>query len=341
MSRLRAFLSRRRRVLRGVIVLLVVTAAACSPAAPPALQEFRLSRKHMGTEVTLTVLHASEETARAAIVAAFAEIERLEATLSPYRASSEVARLNRAGSFDAGPETLFVIGKALHFHRLSGGAFDISVQPILDLYGRSFASGAGPPGDEEIRRTLELVDAGAIEISGNRISMPPGMQITPGGIAKGYAVDRAAAVLRERGIHHGLVNAGGDMAAIGRNRTRPWSIALKDPRRSGFVTVLPLEDRAVATSGDYERFFEPSRRFHHIIDPRTGYSATELASVTVVAGTALAADALATSLFVLGPTAGLELVETLPSVEALLVTPAGEVLMSSGLETRCESASSR
>ncbi len=311
------------------VAFLCLLLSACAPGP---LEEVTETRWLLGTSVTITVLHEDLAEARSAIGSAFDEIARLERLLHTGGEGSEVARLNREGRIAAGPELLHLIGKAIEYHRLGGGSFDMTVQPLLDLYGESFGVKGRPPTEEEIERVLGFVGTERIGISGKTVTLDPGMKITLGGIAKGYAIDRAVSTLAERGVTRGLVNAGGDMRALGSRMDRPWNIALQNPRdRTDHVAILPLAGKAVATSGDYERFFEPTKKFHHIVDPRTGYSAGKLISATVVASGALDADALATTVFVLGPEAGMKLVDGMEGVEALLITAGREILKSTGL----------
>jgi len=285
----------------------------------------------MGTVVSITVVEQEGIPATVAIDAAFAEIERIDRLMSTYDPESELSALNRDGSIEAGADLLEVVRRALEVHRLSGGAFDPTVEPLLELYGSSFQDRGGPPSPAEIRAALALVDAGRISIEGRQISLPAGGRITLDGIAKGYAIDRAIDALWKRGVRGALVNAGGDVRALGRKGGVPWSVALENPRDPReFLTTIPLEELAVATSGDYRRFFDPERKVHHILDPRSGESASGVISVTVTAPTAMTADALATAVFVLGVEEGIELVEELDGIEALLVTEERRVVTSSG-----------
>ena len=161
------------------------------------------------------------------------------------------------------------------------------------------------------------------------------MRIDLGGIAKGYAVDNCIAILQGLGIRNALVTAGGDSRLIGDRWGRPWTIGIRDPRReNGVIALLPLVDVAVSTSGDYERYFEENGiRYHHIIDPKSGDSARELQSVTIIGPDATTTDALSTSVFVLGLAKGLELVNRLPNIDAILVDSAGSMHYSEGLES--------
>jgi thiamine biosynthesis lipoprotein len=206
------------------------------------------------------------------------------------------------------------------------------VQPELDLYSWSFGEKGRPPTAAEIADVLRLVDYRRIRIEENRIVLGPGQRITLGGIAKGYAVDRALETLRKHGVRRALVDAGGDIGTLGsRGAGRDWVVALRNPRQpQQYVTRIRAAGTAVVTSGDYERYFDEQRSFHHIVDPRTGYSATELISVTVVAGDAFDADAISTSVFVLGAEKGLILVESMDAVDALLITRERNILRSSG-----------
>ncbi len=309
-----------------IVVLVFLTEARdARPAA-------RATRLAMGTTVTITALHHGERQAGRAIEAAFAEIERIEAALSIYRDSSEVNRLMRSRSIEAGPDLLTVVRAAQLYHDLSGGAFDITVEPVLEVYDRAFDRRERPPAAAEIDSARSLVGFERLSLSGNTITLAEGTRIDLGGIAKGYIIDRAVETLRRRGIRNGLVNAGGDIRAFGRNNGEPWRIALQNPRDpSDYLAVIEVADRSVTTSGDYERYFDPDREYHHIIDPRTGRSATALMSVTIIAPRAMEADALATSVFVLGPRDGLELVERLEGIEALLITREREIILSPGM----------
>jgi thiamine biosynthesis lipoprotein len=282
----------------------------------------------MGTLVSITVLASDRAEA---VEKAFAEIDRLERMMSTYVEESEISRLNRDGSLAAGAEMQEVVERALHFHRISGGAFDITVKPVLDLHEASFDRDGNPPGEAELEAVSDRVDSAGIRIDDGTIALAQGAEITLDAIAKGYIVDRAVEILRGSGVEHALVNAGGDVRALGDKAGVPWRVALQNPRDpSDYLAVIDLSDRSVATSGDYRRYFEPTLQHHHILDPRTGTSARDLISVTVTAETAMDADALSTTVFVLGPHEGLALVESLDGVEALVVTADREVLQSSG-----------
>lgn len=309
----------------GVFSLALV---ACEEPTSRVLSE---TREPMGTIVTITVSGAEPERARAAVEAAFAEIEAVEDTFSTYRSESELSRLDGEGSLEAGPMLLEVTRRALEIGRLSDGAFDPTVLPVLELFASAFEERGMPPSEEELRAALELVGASKVTIEGRRITLAPGAKLTLDGLAKGYAIDRAIQALREGGVPGALVDAGGDVRVFGSKEGRPWRVALQNPRDpADYLAVLELQEGAVATSGDYRRYFDPEREYHHIVDPRTGRSAHGVISATVRADTAMTADALATAVFVLGVERGLELVEGLDGVEALLVGEDRKVRRSSG-----------
>ncbi|MFH2028583.1 MAG: FAD:protein FMN transferase, partial [Nanoarchaeota archaeon] len=311
-----------RKIIFLLILLLLVT--GCT-------YKVEDTKELMGTIVTITVYDSDKGKAELAVMDAFEEISRIDKLLSNYNNESEVYLLNKEGMIDnPSVELSENIKKARYYSELSNGAFDITVQPILDLYSKSFSEKGVAPGDDEINNVLQKVSYDYIYTKpGLILFRTDGMSITLGGIAKGYAIDQAINVLRRERIKHALVNAGGDMRAIGNKGNEDWQIALQNPRnKEEFITVIPLNDKSVVTSGDYERYFDENKTFHHIIDPRTGYSATELMSVTIIANNAWDADAISTSVFVLGKEKGLELIESLNGVEGLIITREKEIVKS-------------
>lgn len=294
-----------------------------------------ITKELMGTTVAITVYNDDKKEAEKVINLAFEEIKRIEGLLSNFKNDSEVFLLNKNGFIEnPSNDLVYNVKKALRYSEISQGSFDITVQPILDLYTDSFENKKRAPTDEEIKETLKLVNFEDIIIEFKKIRFEKeGMKITLGGIAKGYAIDKAIDVLEKNYIEHALVNAGGDLRALGNKGDEKWSIALANPRNKGeYIALIKLNNNSVATSGDYERYFDEDKKFHHIVDPRTGYSATELISVTIIADKAIDADALATSVFVLGKEKGLELIEELDNVEGLVITKDREIVKSSGFE---------
>jgi FAD:protein FMN transferase len=298
------------------------------------LRRVRESRTRMGTVVTLTVVSPDGAEARAWIHDAFAEMERLERVLSRHRDDSALGRLNREGRLPRPPlELVEVLRHAQELARRSDGAFDVTVLPLLALWERSVAEAGRPPADRDIGAALARVDHRAVRLTGETIAFErPGMAITLDGIAKGYIVDRTLDRLVARGAERVLVDAGGDMATGGAGiDDESWTVGLQDPHADRLLGLVRLGGDCVATSGDYMRTFTDDRRNHHILDPRTGRSPEETSSVSVISGTAMAADALSTTLLVLGPARGLELLEEISGAEGMIVTKQGAQVRSSGL----------
>lgn len=306
------------------------------------------SRPMMGTMVEITALGPDRDLCDRSVEQAFQEIEAVDRLMSSFKGDSQVSQLNRlAGKtwMVLDPEVLDVLEAAVLYSRLSEGAFDITVGPLLRLWG-FYRDKGHLPSTQEIGQARSRVNYRDIEIDqpkGRARLKKPGMAIDLGAIAKGYAVDKAVEALKKKGIRKGLVNAGGDLYAFGRPEEKaPWLIGLQHPReREKVATVLEVEDRAVATSGNYERYFVlKGKRYTHILDPRTGWPIQGMASVTVMADSAMKADALATSVFVLGPQRGLALLNRLPGVEGIIVAeegPGGKQLVpyfSKGLKGR-------
>jgi FAD:protein FMN transferase len=298
----------------------------------------------MDTTVELRLQAESRKEAESVKAGLVTEMERLEGLLSRSLSGSDVNRVNRmAGQEPAqvSPETLAVTRAALEFARLTEGAFDPTIAPLLNIWG-FLGQQYRVPAMDEIEAALALVDYRLLELDPQRgtVYLPEaGMSLDLGGIAKGYIVDRGLALLSRSGIRHAFLNAGGDIGLLGsRPDGTPWRIGVRHPREENqYIAVIPLNGGAVVTSGDYERTFEQnSVRYHHILDPSTGQPALSLSSVTIVAQTAMEADALSTAVFVLGPQRGLALVEQLSGVEAVLVTAGLEILISSGLQEKIE-----
>ncbi len=283
----------------------------------------RMSRqsKALGASVTMTALHADESAADAALNAAFAELERIEDVMSLYRPESQVSRLNRDGMLEKPDASLIeVLRHAADVSEKSGGAFDVSVQPLWALKGM-----------KPDAATLALVDWQKIEFDEKHIKLAPGMAITLNGIAQGFAADAAMRVMRAHGVEHALIDAG-EFSAHGTNANNaPWRIGIQHPRRrDAFAALTQLENRCLATSGDYETTFSDDFSHHHILDPHTGVSPGELASVSVLAPTAIMADALSTTLFVLGAQRGIDFLRGQPGTDALLILKDGSHATTAG-----------
>jgi thiamine biosynthesis lipoprotein len=313
--------------------ILGIGLAACPISAPLAEavrsdnQLYKVSKSAfgMGTFVSITVLDPSKDHAEEAIARAFQEIERLSKLLSRYDNETPLFQLNQSQVLkDVPPELLFVVGKSLQYHQVSHGFFDITVKPVLDVLAQSpMDQGDASLPNETIARLLEVVDARLISLDGSAIAFKrDGMGITLDGIAKGFIVDKAIEKLMQHGIQHALLNAGGDIRTIGdKGNNRPWKIAIEDPLKKGnYPDTIAITNGSIATSGNYELFFDREKVSHHIVNPKTGLSPLIYTSVSVTAPTAMEADALSTTLFLLDPTRAMRLINALPHCESLIIT---------------------
>ena len=298
------------------------------------------TRAAMGTHVTVTALGASPHALEEATGRAFEEMDRLIALLTRFEPASPVSVLNASGRLDGPPPEVWqVVASALGFHKISAGAFDVSVAPLLRLFeSRLDRPDPAPPSAAEIREAAALVGAQHVAASRRTIAFErPGMSVTLDGIAKGYIVDAVADALDRGGIRRYLVDAGGDIRSRGaKEGGAPWTVAVRDPAGSpDFPDLIHLANGAVATSGSYEQFFEESRTFHHIVDPQSGRSPSHSVSASVRAPSAMAADALATTVFVMQPQAGLALIERLPGCACLIIDACGRQQKSRGWISAC------
>lgn len=295
---------------------------------------------------TIISIRAYGPQAENAVDAAIDRVRELEALMSVSIPGSDVARINESAGVEpvvVSPETFEVLSRALAYAQLTGGKFDPTVEPLVEAWGIG-TENTGVPSADEIRRRRQLVDYRRVLVDpASRVVFldQKGMGIDLGGIAKGYAADEAVRVLKERGVSQAIVDLGGNVAAMG---TRPggkkWRVGIQDPRgqRMDKVAVVEVSETSVVTSGDYERYFtRDGVRYHHIIDPETGHPAwTGIMSATVVAPSSLDADALSTSIFLLGPEQGMSLAESVPGVECLIITESREILLSRGLAGRVD-----
>lgn len=298
----------------------------------------------LDTSVELQISASSSAEAELIRDNVFAEMERLEKLFSRSLSGSEVNAVNlRAGQgpVSVDQEVFYVTVQALNYSEISNGAFDPTVAPLIDLWG-FLGQDYRLPAPEEIERLLPLIDYRLVEYNDESLELylpEEAMALELGGIAKGYIIDRALAVIKNAGVENAFVNVGGDIGMIGvKPDGNPWRIGIRNPRNdSNIIAVLPAFNGAVVTSGDYERVFEvDGETYHHILDPKDGMPARVLSSVTIAAETAIAADALSTAVFVMGPVEGMILIESLPGVEGILITPDFEIIVSSGLQERAE-----
>jgi thiamine biosynthesis lipoprotein len=284
--------------------------------------------------------------ARAAFDAAIAEIRRVEALMTTWRPDSEISRINTAAGKSAvavSDETLSIIKDSIHTSAISEGTFDITFQTLHGLWKFDEDLDPHPPAEKDIKARLPFVGFKNIIVDDSKKTVmlaKEKTQIGLGGIAKGYAVDRAVAILEKAGLTSFFVQAGGDLFARGKKPDgSEWQAGIRDPRgpESKWFAKLPLSDHAFSTAGDYERsYVVGGKRFHHIIDPRTGYPATACRSVTIWAPSALLADEIDDAVFILGPKKGLELVESIDGVGAVIVDAKNNVWVSKRLQGKLE-----
>ncbi|MGD2125719.1 MAG: FAD:protein FMN transferase [Desulfobacteraceae bacterium] len=293
------------------------------------------TRLAMGTFVSMTLIHPSREQAEEAMGLALNEIDRLSGLLSRFDDATAVAQLNKEGYLkDVPPEVSQVVATALRYHRVTEGSFDITVKPLVDLFKEKFGGEKKTKiAEKELEEVLKLVDAEKIELrEGAILFEKPGMGITLDGIAKGYIVDKASEILSRNKIENHLINAGGDIRTRGtKTGNRPWTVAIQDPlKRKNYPDIVHMRNGAIATSGNYEIYFDREKMFHHIVNPKTGLSPELSTSVSVVANTTMEADALSTSVFVMPPAQGTRFVNGLPNCECLVLAKDGTLSKSKG-----------
>jgi len=302
------------------------------------LKKVSQNRIAMGTHVTVTAVHPSRDAAEQAIGGAFEEMDRLIAVFTRYDAASPVSVLNRDGRLPGPPRELCdLLEWAGHFHHVSNGTFDVTVAPLVTLLEETVGrDGTTFPRNDQIAAALALVDADGVSVARDGIRFRnDGMSVTLDGIAKGYIVDTMSAVLSESGVPNHLVNAGGDIRTSGTTDSgRAWKIAVEDPEKNrDYPDAIEIRDGAVATSGNYEVYYDRDKVFHHIVDPRSGLSPQKSVSVTVRARSVMVADALSTGTFVAQPASGLQLVEAVRptyNAECLILDADGKRYASHG-----------
>ena len=325
------------------LILVPLSAALCLTAQSSAAAAAR-ARGHwlerteaiMGTRVYVQLWSQDEAKGNAAIDAVMAEMRRIDNLMSHYKPESQLSQINQYANerpVQVDKELFDLIKLSTHYSQITEGAFDITYASVGYLYDYPHHV---HPTEEQIRETLPAVNWRNMLLDEEHHTVRfehPGMRIDLGGIGKGYAVDRGIDILKGRGIERALVTAGGDSRIIGDRMGRPWLVAIRHPDNANkVVTRIPLANSAVSTSGDYERFFdEGGVRYHHIIDPRTGHSASKVRSATILAPTATQTDGMSKTAFVLGPEKALEIINRMPEYDAVFVLPDGRVLYSNGL----------
>lgn len=318
------------------LLIAVVVGLVCSQPARAAWHE-RVVDGIMGTRISAELWADAGVDGEAAIDAVIVEMRRIDASMSTYKPDSEVSQVNAQAArqpVHVTDELFDLLSKALEFSRMTDGAFDITYASVGFMYDFRRQQ---KPSEEQIKQALPAVNYRHLVLDAKARTVKftqPGVRIDLGGIAKGHAVDRCIDLLQQRGIKRALVSAGGDSRIIGDRFGQPWVIGLRHPdRRNEVFQRIPIVDAAISTSGDYERFFEKDGiRYHHIIDPHSGRSASLVRSATIIGPNATTTDGLSKTAFVLGPKKALEIYNRLPGIDAILVSPDGEVYYTEGLE---------
>ena len=298
----------------------------------------------MDTLVTITVVSGSQEKADRAIEAAFSEIEQIAKLSDFYSPDSEISMINRKSGISGvtvSPDVLEMLSNALYVSENTGGAFDITIGPVMSLY--DFHRNIKPD-DREIRRNLHFVNYRNLSVDRKKSTVflkEKGMLVDPGGITKGYTADKAVEILKQQGIHAGLVAVAGDIKAFGlKPDGKPWTIGIRNPApgnsEDDIIATIGLTDMAISTSGDYERFFIlDGKKYHHLIDPKTGYPASGCRSVSVIAKNGVFTDSFATGVFILGPEKGMKVLEKM-GFEGIIIDSTGKAHITPGIRGKIE-----
>lgn len=326
----------RRWQISGIIcaLIIIVSSLAGGACSRTTLSSFSETRSLMGTFIAVTVYAPDKDSAEAAFDAAFERMSQIEEAASIYLPTAEAYQLNAEGFIDGASDDLKnLVELSIEYGELTDGYFDITVQPVLELWESGLWKEPPQVQQERVSQTMELVGYDKISIDGDSISLAPGMKITLGGIAKGYAAGEALSVLKEMGIEHAVVNAGGDSATLGKKPDGSgWQVSLKNPDDpTEWITAFSLEGDSVATSGNYERYFSPDKKVSHLLNPLTGFSESNCISVTIITSRAELADALATAVFVMGPAQGLSFINGLDGAECMIIDNDRQIHRSSGL----------
>jgi len=290
----------------------------------------------MGTVITVELWHEDDRQGEKQVEAIMGEMHRIDALMSSYKPDSELSAVNDGAArapVTVSKELLALIERALEYSDITSGAFDITYASAGQHYDYRNNS---KPNQAQLQAALPAINFHHVKIDRSASTVTflhPGVRIDLGGIAKGYAVDRGMHILQQAGITTALISAGGDTRVTGKRWDRPWHIGIRNPRdEDNIVSMIPLENSAISTSGDYERYFEEDGvRYHHILDPKTGTSTHEILSSSIIGKSATDTDALSTSVFILGVEKGMQLIESIPDTEAVIIDNRGDMHYSAGL----------
>ena len=322
-----------RKIVAGIMALVIIAAALYTFLGRDDLRRVRETRFFMDTVVEMQVVHEEPETIMGE---AFEAMLELEAKTDRFNPESDVSKINESagkGPVQVDEEVMAIIKKGLEWGDKTDGLFTIAIAPLMDLWGFGYDQEPDLPDEKQIEAILPRISLDGIGVfpEENKIEIGEGMEIDLGGIAKGAVVDRGMEVLKENGVYGAFINAGGDIRVYGQKEDRTsWRVGIRDPRvdeRQHLEDfIVEAEKGAIVTSGDYERYFRvDGERFHHILDPRTGYPARGLRSATIIGPSCAVADVLSTAAFMMGENA-LNFVEEIPEYEGLFITDNGEIL---------------
>jgi thiamine biosynthesis lipoprotein len=344
-------MEKKRKYLPALLLAILVVAVIAVPLYLHREREYKSDRFLMDTLVSIRANGGNEEKLKEAVTAAYAEMQRIADLSDRFPApgsaeykASDVCLINENAGIApvrVHREIIEMLLLAKKYHGLGKGAFDVTIGPVMDLWGFTGKNPKNPP-PEKLAKALSLVDGNKLIINEEKQTAylaKQGMKLDLGAVAKGYATERAVLALKSRGVASALIDAGGNIRVIGKkSRNAPWKIGVKDPRKSGgIIAIVSLKDSSAVTSGDYYRYFESGgKRYNHIIDPRTGHPAAGNMSVTVVTEDAGLADCLSTLFFVLGPEESLELAGKMAGVDIFLVTADRRILHTPSLKGRVE-----
>ena len=321
---------------QSVLLAAILVLSGTAPAHAEWIR--RITDGIMGTRITVELWSEDHAKGEAAIDAVLDEMRHIDESMSTYKASSEVSQVNaRAadGPMKISKELFDLLVTARQYSEITEGAFDITYASVGYLY--DFRKHIKPD-EKQIKTALPAVNYQHVILDQQHQTVrfsQKGVRIDLGGIAKGYSVDRGIDVLKARGFDRAYVGAGGDSRIIGDRFGKPWMVGIRDPRKGEgeVITRIPLTDAAISTSGDYERYFEEDGvRYHHIIDPHTGHSASKVRSATIIGPIATRTDGLSKTAFVLGPDKAMEIYNRLDDIDAIIVRLDGSVIYSKGLE---------
>lgn len=298
-----------RRTFSHFHVLLLVTFVVmfCAPQ-----QEYTYNKFIVGAPCEVKFYYGNERSAREIIDVIDLELVTLDSLLNYFSEKSIVSELNHSGRAKVSSDIIYLLSLSDSLSQLTDGLFDITVAPLLDIWG-FYRRELTIPDTTEIEKNKKLVDYRKIQMKHDSIILPTGVKIDLGGIAQGYAADRVALILRQRHVKSAIINIGGEVIAIGQSpEGRPWRIGIQNPRSKGVIETVELEDFAVSTSGDYEKYFLiHGKRYPHIINPKTGFPALDFVSVTIFAQDAAFADAIATAVATMKPTTAVKFLDSL------------------------------